>query len=54
MQVCTIILRKELNKLSKSNQYTFEKIGMVRDLIEQQQHGIKQEVIKLFALIRSN
>ena len=54
MQVCTIILRKELNKLSKSNQYTFEKIGMVRDLIEQQQQSIKQEVIKLFALIRSN
>jgi hypothetical protein len=54
LQVCTIILKKELNKLSKVNQYTFEKIGLVRDLVEQQQQSIKQEVIKLFALIQTN
>lgn len=53
MQVCTIILKKELNKLSKVNQYTFEKIGLVRDLIEQQEQVIKQEVVKLFAHIQS-
>jgi hypothetical protein len=53
LQVCTIILKKELNKLSKVNQYTFE-IGLVRDLVEQQQQSIKQEVIKLFALIQTN
>lgn len=52
MQVCTIILKKELNKLSKVNQYTFEKIGLVRDLIEQQEQVIKQEVVKLFAHIQ--
>ena len=54
LQVCTIILKKELNKLSKVNQYTFEKIGLVRDLVEQQQQSIKQEVITLFALIQTN
>jgi hypothetical protein len=54
MQVCTMILKKELNKLSKVNQYTFEKIGLVRDLVEQQQQSIKQEVVKLFALIQTN